>query len=257
MDKIVAVSTNKGGVLKTSIVTNMAGVLSKKGKILIIDTDNQGDSALSFGHNPDEYKMTLYDVLVKGARPSEAIVPVYQNIDLLPSNDDMAFFEFDVLTDPKIYPQPFGLLKSAMKEVERNYDYILIDTPPTLGLTQGNVLTYAEQVLIPFQPEAYSMRALVKILKAIKNFKESRNENLTVLGVVATMVDNRTILHSEVMQEARRFCKENGVRMFDIVIPKSVRFASAVAYEGLPATLTNKKNQLVESYYELEREIEK
>ncbi|MDQ0257963.1 chromosome partitioning protein [Evansella vedderi] len=261
MGKIWAISTNKGGVLKTSICSNLSGVLAQKGnKVLIIDTDNQGNILLSFGKNPDECEVTLYDVLVEGAPASDSIVNVYSStngsIDVLPANDDMAFFEFDVLTERNKFPEPFKLLKVAAEDLRDKYDYILIDTPPNLGLTQGNVLTYADDILIPFQPENYSMRSLVKILNAIQDFKLKNNQKLNILGVVATLVDQRTTLHSQVLQECRRFCLENDISLLDTVIPRSVRFASSIAYEGLPATLTEKKNPLVSTYFDLLKEIE-
>lgn len=256
MSNIWAVSTNKGGVLKTSITANLAGALSKDKKVLIIDTDNQGNVALSFGVNPDSLEKTLYDVLVDDMDPNDAIISVFENIDILPSNDDMAFFEFDVLTQREKYQQPFSLLKEVIQQIEQQYDLILIDTPPNLGLTQGNVLSASSSVLIPFQPESYSMRSLVKILQAIENFKEKHNPSLSILGVVATLVDSRTNLHSQVLQECRRFCYENDIRMFETVIPRSVRFAASVAYERLPATLTEKHNPLVASYFDLLKEVQ-
>src|SRR5690606_22298175 len=182
MTRIIAISTNKGGVLKTSLTTNLAGVLSKTNRILIVDTDNQGNAALSFGKNPDQFERTIYDVLLEGIDPKKAIYNVYENIDLLPANDDMAFFEFDVLTEVDRYPEPFALLKNALEPIQDDYDFILVDTPPNLGLTQGNVLSFAKEVLIPFQPESYSMRSLVKILKAIDDFRERHNPNLSEIG---------------------------------------------------------------------------
>lgn len=256
MPHIWAVSTNKGGVLKTSITTNLAGALCLENRILIVDTDNQGNALLSFGINPDSLENTLYDVLVDGMDPKEAIITVHNNIDILPANDDLSFFEFDVLTNREQYPKPFNLLKEAMKELENDYDYILFDTPPNLGLMQGNVLSYVEKVLVPFQPENYSMRSLVKILQAISNFKEQHNPRLEVLGIVATLVDQRTTLHTQILQECRKYCTENDIHMFDTIIPRSVRFASSVAYERLPATLTDGKNNLVASYFDLVREVE-
>ncbi|MDF2788592.1 MAG: parA [Neobacillus sp.] len=253
---IIAVSTNKGGVLKTSITTNLAGALCEKNKVLIIDADNQGNVLISFGINPDTIELTLYDVLVDGLDPQKAIINVHPNIDVLPSNDDMSFLEFDVLSNREQFPEPFKLLSRAMKGLEDKYDYILIDSPPNLGLVQGNVLSYAESVLIPFQPENYSMRSLVKILNAIKNFKEKYNAKLEIKGVVATLVDSRTTLHAEVLQQCRKFCFENGIRMFETVIPRSVRFAASIAYERKPATLTDKKNPLVSAYFDLLEEVE-
>ncbi|MBP1934877.1 ParA family protein [Ammoniphilus resinae] len=257
MAKVWAISTNKGGVLKTTVTTNLAGVLSQQGKmVLIIDTDNQGNVALTFGINPDQLERTLYDVLIDGIDPEEAIVKGYDNIDILPANDDMAFFEFDCLTEREKYPRPFSLLKNAVDKLRSKYDYILVDTPPNLGLTQGNVLSFVDSVLIPFQPENYSMRSLVKILKAIDGFKEKHNPSLSVIGIVATLVDARTNLHTTVLQECRKFCFEKNIRLFDTVIPRSIRFASSVAYDRLPATLTDKNNQIVGYYFELLNEIE-
>lgn len=255
--KIWAVSTNKGGVLKTSITTNLAGALSKKHKVLIIDTDNQGNASLTFGKNPDTFETTLYDVLIEGVDPSKAIFNVHKNIDILGSNDDMTFYEFDVLTNRDKYPQPFSLLKNALKKVQERYDYILVDTPPNLGLVSGMVLSFVQGVIIPFQPESYSMRSLVKILKAMEDFKKKHNSELRVLGVVPTLVDQRTVLHSQVLQECRRFCEEKGIRMFDTVIPRSVRFASSVAYERLPATLSDSNNPIVGNYFELLEEVKR
>lgn len=254
--KVWAVSTNKGGVLKTSITTNLAGALSKKGStVLVVDTDNQGNAALTFGKNPDSMETTLYDVLVDGVDPEKAIINVHENIDILPSNDDMAFFEFDVLSNRDKYPQPFSLLKNALKKVQTKYDYVLLDTPPNMGLVSGMVLSYAQGVLIPFQPESYSMRSLVKILKAMGDFKDKHNPELSVLGVIGTLVDQRTVLHSEVMSECRKFCLERDIRMFDTVITKSVRFASSVAYDRLPATLTEANNPVVNNYFDLLEEV--
>lgn len=252
---IIAISTNKGGVLKTSITTNLAGIMSAEGRrVLIVDTDNQGNCALSFGRNPDAAAPTTYDVLIGKATAEKAIINVYRNIDMIPANDDMAFFDFDVLREPK-YPAPFGMLRRAMEPIRTAYDVILIDTPPNLGLVTGNVLAAADRVLIPFQPESYSMRSLIKIIQAIDDFRQQHNPGLAVLGVVATLVDARTTLHSQVIQEARRFCAENGIRMFDTVIPRSVRFAAAVAYDRLPATLADAKNPIVAAYRQLYREV--
>jgi chromosome partitioning protein len=249
-----AISTNKGGVLKTSITTNLAGVLSARGRVLIVDTDNQGNCLLSFGKNPDEQENTLYDVLIGKVPAEKAIVKVHKNIDVLPANDDMAFFEFDILSEPKKYPTPFYLLRDRLKQLRTKYDFILVDTPPNLGLTQANVLSFADRVLVPFQPENYSMRSLVKMIKAIEDFKKKHNPGLAVLGVVATLVDLRTTLHSQVLQECRKYCQQLGIPMFDTIIPRTVRFASTIAYDRLPATLADPKHPAAQYYQELLKE---
>lgn len=256
MGEVISISTNKGGVLKTSITTNLAGVLSSKGyRVLIIDTDSQGNASLSFGVNPDAYEVTLYDVMVNDYNINSAIVNIHENIDILPSNDDLMFLEFDVLPNLKRYKEPFLILRNKMKHLIDNHDYILIDTPTNLGLIQGNVLSVSDHVLIPFQPENYSMRSLVKIIKAIDTFKEDFNPRLNILGVVATLIDLRTSLHSDLLSECRKFCFENNIHMFETIIPRLIRYANSVAYEGLPATLTAKNSDLVVSYYDLLGEI--
>lgn len=255
MTEIWAISTNKGGVLKTSITTNLAGLLSKEGNVLIIDTDNQGNASLSFRQNPDNFEHTLYDVLINNLPAKDAIINLYENIDILPSNDEMTFFDFDVLANRDNYPNPFSILKDAVDGLRADYDFILVDTPPNIGLVTGNVLALVDKVIIPFQPETYSQRSFIKILEAIDSFKENHNSKLEVLGVVCTLVDARTSLHSEMITLLRKLCIERGIKCFDTVIPRSVRFASSVAYEGLPATLTSVKQPLVAAYIELLEEI--
>lgn len=256
LTKIISISQNKGGVLKTSLVVNLAGVLATQGKkVLIIDTDNQGNALVSFNQNPDKCQYTLYDVLVDGLPVQHAIMNVHENIDVLPSNDDMSFFELDVLPEIGKYPTPFGLLKNAMKDVVNDYDYIFIDTPPNLGLIQANVLEFATDVVIPFQPEVYSMRSLVKMVKTIDKFRTKTNTELNLLGVVPTLYDRRATLHEEVLQECRKFCLQNDIKVFETIIPKSIKFAKAIAYEKKPATLIKKKDNVVDLYVDLANEL--
>lgn len=255
MAQVWSISTNKGGVLKTSLTTNIAGLLSKEGhKVLVIDTDNQGNVALSFGQNPDNYEKTLYDVMVDKIPVREAIVNVHENIDILPSNDDMSFIDIDVLTAPKNHPRPFMLIKEACDELRDEYDYILIDTPPNIGLIQGNVLTFTDKVIIPFQPETYSQRSLIKMLTAISKFQK-HNPKLEVLGVVATLVDSRTSLHIEMIEKLKQLCTQQNIKCYTTFIPRSIRFASSVAFDLKPATLTLKNHAMVDTYDKLLKEI--
>lgn len=256
MATVWAIATNKGGVLKTSITTNLAGLLAKKGnRVLVVDTDNQGNVAVTFGKNPDEYDITLYNVLIGGVSAQKAIINVYENYDVLPSNDDMSDFELDIVQDPAKYPQPFLVLRYALATLRDQYDYILVDTPPNVGLVTGNALSFVDSVIIPFQPESYSQRSFMKTLEAVSEFRQRRNPHLSVLGVVGTLIDSRTSLHSEMLSHIRQLCARLDVKCFDTVIPRSVRFASSVAYESLPATLTDSKQPLVNAYSELLNEI--
>jgi chromosome partitioning protein len=255
--KVWAVSTRKGGVLKTSMTVNIAGVLAKKYKVLIIDMDTQGNVLLSFGQNPDNVRYTIRDVLTSElTEPRKAIKKVHKNIDVLPANDDMGDFEFEVIPNKDKYPHPFMLLRQTAQELLYKYDYILIDTPPNFGLIQGNALMFADKVIVPFQPEGYSMRALVKILGTIDRFREEYKSDLELMGVVATMVDMRTSLHAEIMEQTRKFCRKNHIPLMDTIIPKSIRYAASISHKKKPVTISQPKHDVSLYYYELVDELE-
>lgn len=254
---IICVNNNKGGVLKTTSVTNIAGVLaSKKKKVLIVDADNQSNVALSFGMNPDNFRTSIYDVLVHGLPPEDAIVQVHKYIDVLPSNRELISFEFDIIGNIENYPEPFYLMKNSLKHLQDEYDFILIDTPPSLSLMNGNVFTFSDKVLIPFAPELFSMRSLLEVVDTIKEFKEEYNQNLEILGVLRTLVNIQTNLHTDVIQETQKYTFENNIHVFDTIIPKTIQFANAVSYNRKPATLLKKKDKAL-LYFDLWDEIEK
>ncbi|WP_409276412.1 ParA family protein (plasmid) [Neobacillus sp. SCS-31] len=257
MSEVYAISMNKGGVGKTSLVTNLAGAITRvlKKKVLIIDTDGQGNTSIAFGLKPDAFENTVYDVLLGEKDPKEAIVKVNELLDILPSNNDMNFLEFDILPNIQQYRQPFALLKNALAGIRDSYDYIFIDTPPSMGLVAGNVLAASDKVIIPFVAEMFAVSGLVRVVGAINDFKAKENPSLEVAGIVGMMVDSRTTLHSEMLQQARRYCVENNLLMYETIIPKSIRFANSTAYEGKPATWTDYNNPIVSAYYELMKEV--
>lgn len=261
MSTVFSVSMNKGGVGKTSLVTNLAGAVVNKtnSKILIIDTDGQGNTSAAFGFNPNDFEDTIYDVITGNCSFDQVTVNIDERLDLVPANSDMDFLDFDVLPytmgeKPK-YEQPFFLLKNQLDKIKENYDYIFIDTPPSLSLVAGNVLVAADKVIIPFVPELFGVQGLLRVVKAIADFKRKYNPSLDIAGVVGMMVDQRTTLHTEMMQQARQFCLENEINMFDTIIPKSIRFANATAYDRKPAVLTEKRHKLVSQYFDLMKEV--
>lgn len=255
--EIYAVSIQKGGVGKTSLVTNLAGAITRhyKKKVLIIDTDSQGNASIAFGLNPNKIKPTVYDVMMGKCDVRDAIIEVSPDLHICPANDEMSFLEFDILPHLKEYREPFKLLTEGVKDITDDYDYIFIDTPPSLGLVTGNVLALADKVIIPFVPETFAVQGLVRVVMAVNDFKSKENSKLQVIGIVGMMIESRTVLHSEMLQQARRYCMENDIHMFETVIPKSIRFANSTAYDGKPATWTDYKNPIVSAYYELLKEM--
>lgn len=256
MGEIIAVSMNKGGVGKTSLVANLSGAMGKQGdkKVLMVDTDGQGNLSLAFGLNPNQYDNTLYEVLMEECTPQEAIIKLDYGVDILPANDSMNMWEIEVLKNYQNYDDPFKLLKNALDGIRNTYDYIFIDTPPSIGLVTGNALVCADKVLIPFVAETFAVNGLVRLVEVIEDFKP-QNPNLSILGVVGMMVKSGTVLHSTLLPKARQWCVQNGINMYDTVITDSVRFASATEDAGKPATWTEYNNKMVSAYYELMGEI--
>lgn len=258
MAVVYSISANKGGVGKTSFVTNLAAAIIQKNpelRVLIVDTDAQGNASLAFGRDPKSYVNTIYDVLVEGKSINDVKVQLTDRLDLLPSNVDMDFLDFDVLTNRDKYKNPFHLLVGPLNAVKDQYDYIFIDTPPSMGLVAGNVLVAADRVIIPFVPETFAISGIIRVIDAITDFREKQNPNLKIDGVVGMMVDSRTVLHSEMLAKARQYCDQNGFHIYETVIPRSIRFASATAYEGVPAVMSDANNAIVSAYFELMKEV--
>jgi chromosome partitioning protein len=238
MGKVICINNNKGGVLKTTTTTNLAGVLASNGlKVLIVDADNQGNATMSFGVDKHSLRTNLYDVLVGGLPPEDAIINVHNTIDLLPSNRELVSFEFDVIGDINHYPEPFTLMTRSLNHLKSEYDFILIDTPPSLGLMNGNVFTFSDYVLIPYAPELYSMDSLVEVVHVINDFKQAFNPNLEVLGILRTLVNMNTNLHTGIIQETNKYAFENDLHVFETVIPNTIQFSNAVSYYERPATI--------------------
>ncbi|PGK52463.1 chromosome partitioning protein ParA [Priestia megaterium] len=259
MAQIISVVMNKGGVAKTTLVTNLAGALGieKNAKVLIVDTDGQGNSTATFGFDPDDFEDTIYDAFTGKRTIEEVTVKVNDNIDLVPANEDMNFLDFDILTNLNEYPNYFTLLKEALRLVDDKYDYIVIDSPPSMGLVTSNVIVSSDDILLPYIPEPYGAMGLLRVIKAIMKFKDELNPKLNIQGVVGMMVDKRTIVHANFLEQARLYCKQAGVKVMRTTIPKSTVFPKAVAYEHKPAVYNTSKGKkhAAASYYDLMEEI--
>ena len=246
--KIIVVNNEKGGCLKTTLVTHLASVLVNEGKnVLIVDCDSQSNVSLSFNVNADKLRYTLYDVLVHDVDIKKVIVNVYwknATIDVLPSNNTLRQFESTL----KVRDRE-GVLKAKLEQIRDDYDYILIDTPPTDSLIVDNAFNCADEIIIPFQPEQYSRRSLLNTLEKANKY------NVIVKGVVPTIVELNTNLHKDIIEATKVLSEKMGFKVTDTIIPKSIQYASSIGYDGRPIILTKPNNKLSKTYKTLWEEI--
>ena len=229
MSVVIVVANQKGGVGKTTTAMNLGSALNELGqRILLVDLDPQ--SALSAGLGVDSYQLdeTVYDVLVDSRVTMQSIIhPIRANLDVAPSNIDLAAAELELISAiGREY-----IFKEALAPVRGNYDYILVDSPPSLGLLTINALTAADEVIIPLQCEYLALRGMRSLLETIEKVKAKLNPHLEIRGILGTMFNARTLHAQEVMEEIRSIF---GDKVFDVVIKSSIRFAEApVVHQSL------------------------
>jgi chromosome partitioning protein len=224
MGKIIAVANQKGGVGKTTTVINLSAALGMRGKkVLIIDIDPQGNTAS--GLNIDSEKSaTTYDLLINETPASEAVaVTDHVNVHLIPANQDLSGAQIEMVG----MMARENRLKNALASVKDQYDYIFIDTPPSLGLLTVNALNAAESILIPIQCEFYALEGISQLLKTLKIIKQNLNPDLSIEGVCLTMFDGRTNLSKEVMESVVAHFKE---KTYKSIIPRNIRLSEAPSF---------------------------
>jgi chromosome partitioning protein len=223
MLKVVAVANQKGGVAKTTTVQSLGVALAEQGRrVLVVDLDPQACLTFSLGFDPDALDVSLHDVLVRRAELGQVVrhVPEAAGLDLVPATIDLAGAEVHLLSRTGRE----HVLARALEPLIVDYDAVFVDCPPSLGVLTINGLTAADGVLVPLQCEALSHRGVGQLLETVEDVRQFANENLRVLGVIATMYDARTTLSRKVLSEVE---ERYGLPMFEPAVPKSVRFAEA------------------------------
>lgn len=225
MSKIISIANQKGGVGKTTTAINLGSALANLDrKVLLIDMDPQGNCSRGVGININTISKTILDALL-GQQDINNVIKrtTFKNLDVLPGNINLANFNSSI---NNISNTPQFALKEAIKKIKNNYDYILIDCPPSLGLLTINALTASNSILVPVQCEYFAMEALAQILGTVSEIKRLYNQDLAIEGFVLTMYDTHTNLSNEIAQEVRSLFKEN---TFISVIPRNVSIPEATA----------------------------
>jgi chromosome partitioning protein len=245
----IACANQKGGVGKTTTVINLGTYLALGGlRVLIVDVDPQGNATSGLGVDRSSLEGTLYDALIGSLPVSAVIIPTgVDGLSLVPSSISMAGAEIELAASDRRERRLGGLLAT----VADNYDYILLDCPPSLGLLTVNALTAADTVLIPLQCEFYALEGLTQLIATVNLVRDNLNPNLEIKGVVLTMADSRTNLSADVSSEARRHL---GAVVFDTVVPRNVRLSEAPSF-GLPIALYRPDSKGAEAYAALAIEL--
>ncbi len=249
MGKIIAICNQKGGVGKTTSAINIAAYLALANKkVLLIDLDPQANATSGIGINKHNVQKGTYHILLEETEIKDALHPTsINNLHVIPSNLDLTGAEVELVG---VLGRENKLKKALEKEVE-NFDFIIIDSPPSLGLLTINGLCAANSVLIPVQCEYYALEGLTQLINTIKLIKDNLNPNLMIEGVLLTMADYRTNLTKEVIQEVRNYFKE---KVYESVIPRNIRLTEAPSFSK-PIALYDKDSLGAQKYEELCKEI--
>ena len=249
MGKTIAIANQKGGVGKTTTSINLSASLAAKGKkVLVIDTDPQGNTTSGFGVEKNDLDNTVYELMLSECSIKECILKdVIDGVSIIPSNVNLAAAEIELIgVDRKEY-----ILKREVEWIKDSFDYIIIDCPPSLSMLTINAMTTADTVLVPIQCEYYALEGLSQLIHTINLVKERLNPDLDIEGVVFTMYDSRTNLSMQVVENVKSNLSQ---KVFQTLIPRNIRLAEAPSY-GMPINAYDPKSAGAEAYMQLSEEV--